>query len=113
MYWEYPVEGVQPIGYSYAWGDMPDNQADTTGNFYQTPSDLLGDGIRVFSIKAENSGGNWGDTGAGSPWCGPSGAGGLGARELEVLEWCGGRWGAWANVGPGGRLWAVLSHGDE
>jgi hypothetical protein len=60
MIWEYPVKGVQPVGYSYAWGDIPDNQADTIGTFYQTPSDLLADGVRVFNLKAENSAGNWG-----------------------------------------------------
>ena len=68
MSWEYPVKGVQPVGYSYAWGDMPDNQADTAGNFYQTPSDLLGDGIRVFNLKAENSAGNWGDMASFEIW---------------------------------------------
>lgn len=62
MSWEYPVTGVQPVGYSYAWGDIPDNQADTAGSFYQTPSDFLGDGVRVFNLKAENSAGNWGET---------------------------------------------------
>ncbi|PIV39346.1 MAG: hypothetical protein COS29_03025 [Candidatus Omnitrophica bacterium CG02_land_8_20_14_3_00__42_8] len=68
MYWEYPGQGAQPVGYSYVWGDMPDNQADTTGYFYQTPSDLLGDGIRVFNIKAENSAGNWGETASFEIW---------------------------------------------
>jgi hypothetical protein len=68
MSWEYPVKGVQPVGYSYAWGDMPDNQADTASNFYQTPSDLLGDGIRVFNLKAENSAGNWGDMASFEIW---------------------------------------------
>lgn len=62
MSWEYPVTGVQPVGYSYAWGDIPDNKADTAGSFYQTPSDFLGDGVRVFNLKAENSAGNWGET---------------------------------------------------
>jgi hypothetical protein len=68
MFWEYPVKGAQPIGYSYAWGATPDNQADTTGDFYQTPSDLLGDGVRVFNLKAENSAGNWGDVASFEIW---------------------------------------------
>jgi len=68
MTWEYPVTGAQPVGYSYAWGDMPDNQADTTGNYYQTPSDLLADGVRVFNLKAENSAGNWGETASFELW---------------------------------------------
>ncbi len=68
MYWEYPVTGAQPVGYSYAWGDMPDNQADTISTFYQTPSDLLGDGIRVFNLKAENSAGNWGEVASFEIW---------------------------------------------
>ncbi|MFA5388140.1 MAG: hypothetical protein WC312_00095 [Candidatus Omnitrophota bacterium] len=68
IYWEYPTEGAQPVGYSYAWGDIPDNEIDTTGYFYQTPQDLLGDGVRVFSIKAENSAGNWGDIASFELW---------------------------------------------
>nr|MBU1328421.1 hypothetical protein [Candidatus Omnitrophota bacterium] len=68
MSWEYPVKGVQPIGYSYAWGDLPDNQADTSGAFYHTPSDLLGDGVRVFNLKAENSAGVWGETASFELW---------------------------------------------
>ncbi|MDO8603206.1 MAG: hypothetical protein Q7O04_05110 [Candidatus Omnitrophota bacterium] len=68
MSWEYPVKGVQPAGYSYAWGDMPDNQADTQGTSYQTPSDLLGDGVRVFNLKAENSAGNWGEIASYELW---------------------------------------------
>lgn len=68
MTWEYPVKGAQPIGYSYAWGDQPDNQADTTGLSYQTPADLLADGVRVFNLKAENSGGNWGETASFEIW---------------------------------------------
>ena len=71
MYWEYPVKGsqsIQPIGYSYAWGEMPDNQADTAGASYQTPSDLLADGVRVFNLKAENSAGNWGEVASFEIW---------------------------------------------
>jgi hypothetical protein len=68
MLWEYPVEGAQPVGYSYAWGASPDDQADTIGNSYQTPSDLLGDGVRVFNLKAENSAGNWGETASFEIW---------------------------------------------
>lgn len=68
MSWEYPVAGAQPVGYSYAWGDTPDDEVDTTGNFYQTPSDLLADGVRVFNLKAENSAGNWGDTASFEIW---------------------------------------------
>lgn len=68
MSWEYPSEGSQPVGYSYAWGDLPDNQADTIGDYYQTPSDLLADGIRVFNLKAENSAGNWGEVASFEIW---------------------------------------------
>ncbi|MCX5692692.1 MAG: hypothetical protein NTX47_03300 [Candidatus Omnitrophica bacterium] len=68
MSWEYPAEGAQPVGYSYAWGGSPDNQVDTIGNSYQTPSDLLGDGVRVFNLKAENSAGNWGETASFEIW---------------------------------------------
>ena len=68
MSWEYTSKGEQPIGYSYAWGDLPDNQADTIGDYYQTPSDLLADGVRVFNIKAENSAGNWGEVASFEIW---------------------------------------------
>jgi len=68
MYWEYPSTGTQPVGYSYAWGDLPDNQADTKGMSYNTPSDLLGDGVRVFNLKAENSAGNWGEIASFEIW---------------------------------------------
>ncbi|MBU1912535.1 MAG: hypothetical protein KKB22_03265 [Candidatus Omnitrophica bacterium] len=68
MSWEYPVTGVEPIGYSYAWGYIPDDKADTSGAFYQTPDDLLGDGVRVFNLKAENSAGNWGEMASYELW---------------------------------------------
>ena len=68
MYWEYPVEGLKPIGYSYAWGELPDNEADTVAMSYQTPSDLLADGVRVFNLKAENSAGNWGEVASFEIW---------------------------------------------
>ena len=68
MSWEYPVTGVKPIGYSYAWGDIPDDKSDTQGAFYQTPDDLLGDGVRVFNLKAENSAGNWGEMASYELW---------------------------------------------
>ena len=68
MSWEYTSKGEQPIGYSYAWGDLPDNQADTIGDYYQTPSDLLADGVRVFNLKAENSAGNWGEVASFEIW---------------------------------------------
>ncbi len=68
MYWEYPVKGAQPIGYSYAWGEIPGNQAITTGTSYQTSSDLLSDGVRVFNLKAEDSGGNWGEVASFEVW---------------------------------------------
>jgi len=68
MYWEYPVKGIQPVGYSYAWGEMPDNKADTIATSYQTPQDLLADGVRVFNLKAENSAGNWGETASFEIW---------------------------------------------
>lgn len=68
LYWEYPVKGIQPVGYSYAWGEMPDNQADTIATSYQTPSDLLADGVRVFNLKAENSAGNWGEVASFEIW---------------------------------------------
>ena len=42
-----------------------------------------------------------GASGAGSPWCGPSGAGELGGREVDVLGWWGGRWGGLGGVGLG------------
>jgi len=68
MHWEYPVTGLQPMGYSYAWGDIPDNESDTIGTSYQTPSDLLADGVRVFNLKAQNSAGNWGETASFEIW---------------------------------------------
>lgn len=68
MYWEYPVTGVRIIGYSYAWGDVPDDEADTQSVSYQTPSSLLSDGVRVFNLKAQNSAGNWGDTASFEIW---------------------------------------------
>lgn len=70
MYWEYPVKGVQaqPIGYSYAWGSVPDDELDTKGLSYQTPIDLLADGVRVFNLKAQNSAGNWGEVASFEIW---------------------------------------------
>lgn len=59
LYWEYPVTGVKIAGYSYAWGEAPDDIADTIGTSYNTPDDLLSDGIRVFNLKAANTAGNW------------------------------------------------------
>ncbi|MDD4954347.1 MAG: hypothetical protein PHG40_05535, partial [Candidatus Omnitrophica bacterium] len=68
MHWEYQVTGVQPMGYSYAWGDIPDDQSDTIGTSYQTPSDLLADGVRVFNLKAQNSAGNWSEVASFEIW---------------------------------------------
>ncbi len=59
MYWEYPVTGAGLVGYSYAWGSIPDDQVDTTSISYQTPGELLSDGIRVFNLKGQNIAGNW------------------------------------------------------
>jgi len=59
MYWEYPVTGVDVVGYSYTWGSIPDDEVDTKSFSYQTPGDLLSDGIRVFNLKGQNTAGNW------------------------------------------------------
>lgn len=68
MYWEYPVTGADIAGYSYAWGSIPDNQIDTTGFSYQTPSGLLSDGIRVFNLRAQNTAGAWSETASYEIW---------------------------------------------
>lgn len=68
MYWEYPVTGVDVVGYSYAWGSLPDGQIDTKGMYYQTESTLLGDGVRVFNLKAQNTAGNWTETASFEIW---------------------------------------------
>ena len=59
MYWEYPVTGADLVGYSFSWGSIPDDEIDTTGFSYQTPGDLLSDGIRVFNLKGQNTAKNW------------------------------------------------------
>ncbi|MBU4149152.1 MAG: hypothetical protein KKB52_02240, partial [Candidatus Omnitrophica bacterium] len=59
MYWEYPVTGVDVVGYSYAWGNLPDDQIDTKSTSYQTEENMLSDGLRVFNLKAQNTAGNW------------------------------------------------------
>ena len=48
-----------------------------------------------------------GASGAGSPWCGPSGAGELGGHEVDVLGWWGGKVGGPGGGGPGVIHWAV------
>lgn len=68
LYWEYPVTGVKIEGYSYAWGDLPDNTVDTMSTAYQTPDDLLSDGTRVFNLKAQNTAGNWSDVASFEIW---------------------------------------------
>ncbi len=68
MYWEFPVTGVDIAGYSYAWGSLPDDEVDTTGFSYQTPSELLSDGTRVFNLKAQNTAGNWSETASFEIW---------------------------------------------
>ena len=62
MYWEYPVTGADIVGYSYAWGSLPDDQVDTIGMSYQTEENLLSDGTRVFYLKAQNTAGDWTET---------------------------------------------------
>ena len=62
MYWNYPVTGQRVAGYSYAWGSVPDDDIDTTGESYQAPDDLLSDGVRVFNLRAQNTAGNWSET---------------------------------------------------
>ena len=59
MYWEYPVTGSDLVGYSYAWGSIPDDQIDSTGFSYQTPDDVLSDGARVFNLRGQNTAGAW------------------------------------------------------
>ncbi len=59
MYWEYPVTGIDIVGYSYAWGAVPNDEVDTIGVSYQTPSDLLSDGTRVFNLKGQNTASTW------------------------------------------------------
>ncbi|MFC1620877.1 hypothetical protein ACFL2G_01100 [Candidatus Omnitrophota bacterium] len=68
MYWEYPVTGLDIAGYSYAWGSMPDDQIDTTDFSYQTDQDLLSDGVRVFNLTAQNTGGSWSDMASFEIW---------------------------------------------
>lgn len=68
MYWEYPVTGIDIIGYSYAWGDMPDDEIDTAKFSYQTPDDLLSDGVRVFNLKGRNTAGKWSDVASFEIW---------------------------------------------
>ena len=68
MYWEYPVTGARVVGYSYAWGSIPDDQIDTNDISYQTPGDLLEDGVRVFNLTAQNTGGNWSDMASFEIW---------------------------------------------
>ena len=68
MYWEYPVTGLDIVGYSYAWGSMPDDQIDTTSFSYQTPQGLLSDGIRVFNLKGQNTAGNWSEVASFEIW---------------------------------------------
>jgi hypothetical protein len=68
LYWEYPVTGADISGYSYAWGSIPDDKIDTAGFSYQTPSDLLFDGIRQFNLKARNNAGIWSDTASFEIW---------------------------------------------
>lgn len=68
MYWEYPVTGVDIVGYSYAWSAIPDDQVDTTGISYQTPVDLLSDGVRVFNLKGQNTAGTWSEVASFEIW---------------------------------------------
>ena len=68
MYWEYPVTGVDIAGYSYAWGNIPDDELDTNQVSYQTPGDLLSDGTRVFNLMAQNTAGNWSDMASFEIW---------------------------------------------
>jgi len=68
MYWDYPVTGLDVVGYSYAWGSMPDDQLDTAAFSYQTEQDLLSDGVRVFNLTAQNTGGNWSDMASFEIW---------------------------------------------
>lgn len=62
MYWDYPVTGQTVAGYSYAWGSEPNDDLDTAGESYQTPDDLLSDGVRVFNLRAQNTAGSWSET---------------------------------------------------
>jgi len=68
MYWEYPVTGAKIEGYSYAWGDIPDDTLDTQGVSYQTPDDILEDGVRVFNLMAANTAGGWSDMASFEIW---------------------------------------------
>lgn len=68
MYWDYPVTGADIVGYSYAWGSLPDDQIDTTGVSYQTGEGLLSDGVRVFNLKGQNTAGKWTDTASFDIW---------------------------------------------
>ncbi|MFC1667738.1 hypothetical protein ACFL0P_07790 [Candidatus Omnitrophota bacterium] len=68
MYWEYPATGVDIVGYSYAWGSIPGDQIKTSGLSYQTPSDLLYDGIRTFNLKAKNTAGKWSELSSFALW---------------------------------------------
>jgi len=68
FYWSIKVPGLDVLGYSVAFNELPDEFVDVTDGEYQTPDFYLDDGQHTFYVIAKNTEGNFGAPGSFDIW---------------------------------------------
>ncbi len=66
--WTLKVEGLEVLGYSVSFDEVPDQFLDVDEPYYQTPDFFLSDGKHTFYVVAKNTEGNFGQYGTFDVW---------------------------------------------